>query len=93
MKKIESVETVSKRETDLRKSVLTDLKGVEESVDNKLHSILERLNIRVDPKSVNHKRLRRSFIDLYLLRNQWTKDLINEMVGQMMISEERLMRS
>ena len=78
MKKIESVETVSKRETGLRKSVLTDLKGVEESVDNKLHSILESLNIRVDPKSVNHKRLRRSFIDLYLLRNQWTKDLINE---------------
>ena len=78
MKKIESVETISNRETDLKKSVLTDLRGVEESVDQKLQSILESLDINVDPKSVNHKRLRRSFIDLYLLRNQWTKDLINE---------------
>ena len=78
MKKIESVETISNRETDLKKSVLTELKSVEESVDQKLQSILESLDINVDPKSVNHKRLRRSFIDLYLLRNQWTKDLINE---------------
>ena len=78
MKKIESVETITNRETDLRKSVLTDLKNVEESVDQKLESILESLGIKVDPKSVNHKRLRRSFIDLYLLRNQWIKDLINE---------------
>ena len=78
MKKIESVETISNRETNLKKSVLTDLKSVEESVDQKLQSILESLDINVDLKSINHKRLRRSFIDLYLLRNQWTKDLINE---------------
>ena len=78
MKKIESVETISNRETDLKKSVLTDLKSIEESVDQKLQSILKSLDIKVDSKSVNHKRLRRSFIDLYLLRNQWTKDLINE---------------
>ena len=69
MKKIESVETISNRETNLKKSVLTDLKSVEESVDQKLQSILESLDINVDPKSINHKRLRRSFIDLYLLRN------------------------
>ena len=36
MKKIESVETISNRETDLKKSVLTDLKSIEESVDQKL---------------------------------------------------------
>ena len=70
MKKIESVETISNRETDLKKSVLTELKSVEESVDQKLQSILESLDINVDLKSINNKRLRRSFIDLYLMRNQ-----------------------
>ena len=92
MKKIESVETISNRETNLKKSVLTDLKSVEESVDQKLQSILESLDINVDPKSVNHKRLRRSFIDLYLVRNQWTKDLINETGDQMTILEGKLIK-
>ena len=36
MKKIESVETISSRETKIRKSLLTDLKGVESTVDEKL---------------------------------------------------------
>ena len=75
MKKIESVETISNRETNLKKSVLTDLKSVEESVDQKLQSILESLDINVDLKSINHKRLRRSFIDLYLLENVYSSFL------------------
>ena len=78
MKKIESVETISSRETKMRKSVLTDLKGVESTVDEKLQTILESLDIRFEKGSVNYKSLRRSFIDLFLLRYEWTKDLINE---------------
>ena len=78
MKKIESVETISSRETKMRKSVLTDLKGVESTVDEKLQTILESLDIKFEKGSVNYKSLRRSFIDLSLLRYEWTKDLINE---------------
>ncbi len=62
----------------MRKSVLTDLKGVESTVDEKLQTILESLDIRFEKGSVNYKSLRRSFIDLSLLRYEWTKDLINE---------------
>ena len=78
MKKIESVETISSRETKMRKSLLTDLKGVESTVDEKLQTILESLDIKFEKGSVNYKSLRRSFIDLSLLRYEWTKDLINE---------------
>ena len=78
MKKIESVETISSRETKMRKSLLTDLKGVESTVDEKLQSILESLDIKFEKGSVNYKSLRRSFIDLSLLRYEWTRGLINE---------------
>ena len=78
MKKIESIETISSRETKMRKSLLTDLKGVESTVDEKLQTILESLDIKFEKGSVNYKSLRRSFIDLSLLRYEWTKDLINE---------------
>ena len=78
MKKIESVETISSRETKMRKSILTDLKGVESTVDEKLQTILESLDIEFEKGSVNYKSLRRSFIDLSLLRYEQTRGLINE---------------
>ena len=78
MKKIESVEKISSRENKIRKSVITDLKEVEKTVDDKLIKILTSLNINVEIHSINYKTLRRSFIDLYLIRNEWTKELINQ---------------
>ena len=78
MKKIESMEKISSRENEIRKSVITDLKEVEKPVDDKLIKILTRLNINVEIHSINYKTLRRSFIDLYLIRNEWTKELINQ---------------
>jgi len=51
MKKIESVETISSRETKMRKSLLTDLKGVESTVDEKLQTILESLDIKFEKGS------------------------------------------
>ena len=78
MKKIESMEKISSRENEIRKSVITDLKEVEKTVDDKLIKILTSLNINVEIHSINYKTLRRSFIDLYLIRNEWTKELINQ---------------
>ena len=70
MKKIESIETISSRETKMRKSVLTDLKGVESTVDEKLQTILESLDIKFEKGSVNYKSLRRSRI---ILSFQWSQ--------------------
>lgn len=36
------------------------------------------MDLDFDFNSVNYKRLRRSFVKLYLLRYDWIKDLINE---------------
>jgi integrase len=78
MRKVESLEKVYSREINIRKSLLTNSNEVRESVDKKLQTILESLKITLDKKSLNYKKLRSSFIDLYLIRFKWIKDLMDE---------------
>ena len=77
MRKIESLEKVYSREINMRKSLVTEPKEVRDSIDKKLRLIIEGLEINLDPKSVNYRKLRSSFIDLYLLRFNWIKDLMD----------------
>jgi len=78
MRKIESREKIYSREINIRKSLLTNSNEVRESVDKKLHTILESLEITLNKQSLNYKKLRSSFIDLYLLRFKWIKDMMDE---------------
>ncbi len=78
MRKVESLENVYSREINIRKSLLTGSNEVRESVDKKLQTILESLKITLDKQSLNYKKLRSSFIDLYLLRFKWIKDMMDE---------------
>ena len=78
MRKIESREKIYSREINIRKSLLTNSNEVKESVDKKLQTILESLKITLDKQSLNYKKLRSSFIDLYLLRFKWIKDMMDE---------------
>lgn len=57
---------------------MTNSNEVKESVDKKLQTILESLEITLDKQSLNYKKLRSSFIDLYLLRFKWIKDMMDE---------------
>ena len=59
-------------------SPLNQLKTYEKELDTKLESILQSLNIEIDKNSNNYKQLRMSFIDLYLMRYEWIRHLINE---------------
>ena len=78
-KKIEdSLVSVSSSEDKMKEKLKQDLKTYEGMLDEKLEKILTSLDIEFDTKSVNHKKLRRYFIDLYLLRFDFTKSLINE---------------
>ncbi len=78
-KKLEdSLTSVSSREEKMKQKLSHDLKTYESMLDEKLEKILTSLDIEFDTKSVNHKKLRRYFIDLYLLRFDFTKSLINE---------------
>lgn len=78
MRKVKSLEKVYSKEINIRKSLLTEPNEVRESVDKKLHTILESLEITLDKQSLNYKKLRSSFIDLYLLRFKWIKDMMDE---------------
>jgi len=78
MRKVESLEELYSKEINIRKSLLTEPNEVRESVDKKLQNILESLEIILDKQSLNYKKLRSSFIDLYLLRFKWFKDMLDE---------------
>ncbi len=78
MRKVKSLEKVYSKEINIRKSLLTEPNEVRESVDKKLQTILESLEITLDKQSLNYKKLRSSFIDLYLLRFKWIKDMMDE---------------
>ena len=73
-----SLENVSSREEVFKENISEDLNRYEKELDKKLEGILESLDIELNTKSVNYKKIRRSFIKLYLLRYDWIKDLINQ---------------
>ena len=76
-KKKESLENVSSREEKLKSMLSEDLKTYKKKIDSRLESILQSMDIEVNAKSVNYKQLRMSFIDLYLMRFEWMRELIN----------------
>jgi len=73
-----SLKSVQLKESNLKETLDTTLKTYQSEVDSKLEGILESLNIEVDRDSINFKKLRNKFIDLYLLRYDWVKELLNE---------------
>ena len=74
----DSLRSVSSREEKMKQKLKDDLKTYEGMLDEKLEKILNSLDIEYDNKSVNYRQLRRYFIDLYLLRFDFIRSLINE---------------
>ena len=73
-----SLKSVSSREEKMKQKLKDDLKSYEGILDDKLEKILLSLDIEYDNKSVNYRQLRRHFIDLYLIRFNFIRSLINE---------------
>ena len=74
----DSLKSVSSKEEKMKQKLKDDLKSYEGMLDEKLEKILISLDIEYDNKSVNYRQLRRYFIDLYLLRFDFIRSLINE---------------
>ena len=75
---IKSLELVSTRETKMKEDLSgKNIKGYEKELDKKLEGILSSLDIEIEPNSINYKDIRRRFIQLYLLRFDWIRTLIN----------------
>ena len=78
-KKVEdSLVSVSSREEKMKQKLKDDLKTYERMLDEKLEKILTSLDIEFDNNSINYLQLRTHFIDLYLLRFDFIRSLINE---------------
>ena len=73
-----SLESVRLQESNLKETLKTDSRTYQKEVDQKLEGILKSLDIEVDRDSINFKKLRNKFIDLYLLRYDWIKDLLGD---------------
>ena len=74
---LKGVEYVLDLEQKLQEKVSNNLGGYRNEVEVKLEGILKSLGIMVDKGSVDFKKLRNRFIDLYLMRTSWIKDLVN----------------
>ena len=64
-------------ETNLKQKIDSNLGQYRKDVELKLEKILTSLDIKVEKGSVDFKKLRNKFIDLYLMRLDWVKELIN----------------
>ena len=73
-----SLNFVSSREEKMKQKLKDDLKTYEGMLDEKLNKIFQSLDIEFDNNSINYLQLRTHFIDLYLLRFDFIRSLINE---------------
>ena len=71
-----SLETAEKKDSDLREILKDDLKSYLKQVDSKMEGILESMSIKIEKESIGFKRLREHFIDLYLMRYEWIRELV-----------------
>lgn len=74
---IKGLEYILDLEKKLQQKVNNDLGGYRKEIDVKLDGILQSLDIQVEKGSVDFKKLRNRFIDLYLLRTSWMRELIS----------------
>ena len=78
VKKSQSMQNVASQETRLQQELSGEnIKEYEKELDEKLAGILSSLGIETNTKDINYKKLRRTFIKLYLLRFDWIRTLIN----------------
>ena len=73
-----SLNSIRLKETQFKTDLKSDLKSYQNEIDAKLEGILKSLDIKVEKNSVNFKKLRNKFIDLYSLRYDWMRELVNE---------------
>ena len=73
-----SLHSVKFKETRLKNRLSEDLKGCEKENDEKFESILNSLEISTEKNSIIYKQLRMSFIEIYVMRYEWMRNLIQE---------------
>ena len=73
-----SLDSIQKKELTLKDRLKSDPKSYKDEVESKLEEILKSLDIQVEKNSLEFQKLRNNFIDLYLLRHEWMRELVNQ---------------
>ena len=74
----DSPKSVQFKKSNLKETLDSTLRTYQGEVDSKLEGVLKSLEIEVDKDSINFKKLRNKFFDLYMLRYDWVDELLNE---------------
>ena len=77
LKQKQGLKQVTEQEESLLKKLAQEEKEYNQKLDSKIAVWLQNLEISVNDKSVEYKSLKRHLTDLYLLRHDWARDLIN----------------
>ena len=77
LKQKQGLKQVTEQEESLLKKLAQEEKEYNQKLDSKIAVWLQNLEISVNEKSVEYKSLKRHLTDLYLLRHDWARDLIN----------------
>ena len=74
-KKIKETEN---EELLLRSQIEDNYGGVLEHIEGEIERLLKSKNLTIDTKSLEFKKLRKQFLDLRLIRNNWKKELLED---------------
>jgi len=86
---LQSLQHITKEETQFKRSIEDERKKVEDKVDREMSKILKSNGFKIDKKSLEFKTLRKRVIELKLLRYSHKKDFVsgkntdlNEFLGE-----------
>jgi hypothetical protein len=69
------IDEINDEERLLRTQVEENYEGVLEHIEKEIDGVLKRKDLTIDIKSLEFKELRKQFLELRLLRNNWKKEL------------------
>ena len=72
------IDEINVEERILRIQVEENYEGVLEHIEKEIEGVLKRKDLTIDIKSLEFKELRKQFLELRLLRNNWKKELLED---------------
>ena len=72
------IDEINDEDRILRIQVEENYEGVIEHIEKEIEGVLKRKDLTIDIKSLEFKELRKQFLELRLLRNNWKKELLED---------------
>ena len=72
------IREINEEDRVLRTQVEQDYDGVLEHIEGEIEGVLKRKDLTIDRKSLEFKQLRKQFLELRLVRNNWKKELLED---------------